>query len=352
MRVEKYLLLVLVLLCLEPSGLAIPFNSTQPGWQNVMEEAKTAMNQAALISSQKEYEVAKKRVRESANNVKSAACLLRIGDTYLDMGKYSFASLFYNRALEIETELLDQNSLDLAQTILKTAEVYKLQRDYRSAGILYERALSIREKRLGNNHPSVAAVARDVGHMAQVTRPNSAAELSENYKKAEALYKRALEIYQTVGSRFTLDEILTLDRLTMLFRWQHRNKEMDSICQRGNEMRKSLLSSNQKRVAESLCDSSDLTKAQALELMRKPNRAKSNKPCDLDLLSRKLNNWGVECMSNSDFSNAERFFTEAITLDPVDSFIFLNRSIARKNLGKQKESISDRRKSLELQLQF
>ena len=94
------------------------------------------------------------------------------------------------------------------------------------SGPLLKRALEIREKELGPDHPDTAQSLNNLAmfHVIMV-----------EYKTAEELFLRALEIYEkTPGSPGT---VTTLDNLAQLYTVMHKGSKSKEMADRAADLR-------------------------------------------------------------------------------------------------------------------
>ncbi|CAF0977592.1 unnamed protein product [Didymodactylos carnosus] len=85
-----------------------------------------------------------------------------IGKVYKAIGKYDSALMHYERALDIEQQLLSDNHPDIAETYKNIGEIYNQQGDHAHALGYYERAQQIVLKLLPPNHPGFSTTYNNI----------------------------------------------------------------------------------------------------------------------------------------------------------------------------------------------
>ncbi|CAF4221967.1 unnamed protein product, partial [Rotaria sordida] len=110
---------------------------------------------------------------------------LQLGSVYTDIGEYSKAITFYERAINIYKKMNPPSQLNLATAYNNIGVVYKNMGEYSKALSSYERALEIRRIALPPNHPDLAASYNNIGSVYY--------NMGE-YSKALSSYERAFDI--------------------------------------------------------------------------------------------------------------------------------------------------------------
>ncbi|CAF1429151.1 unnamed protein product [Rotaria sordida] len=108
-----------------------------------------------------------------------------IGLVYDNMGEYSKALSYYEKDLEISLKALPPNHPDLASSYNNIGAVYDNMGEYSKALSSYERSLEIKKTALPPNHPDLAASYNNIG---------SAYNNMGEYSKALSYYEKALQI--------------------------------------------------------------------------------------------------------------------------------------------------------------
>ncbi|CAF3966410.1 unnamed protein product, partial [Adineta steineri] len=120
-----------------------------------------------------------------SNHPDLATSYSNIGLTYSEMGEYSKALSYYEKALEIQEKSLPSDHPDSAITYNNIGSVYDFMGEYSKTLSYYERALEILKKTLPLNHPDLANLYNNVGNV-----HNKMGEYSE----ALSFYGKGLEI--------------------------------------------------------------------------------------------------------------------------------------------------------------
>ncbi len=113
----------------------------------------------------------------------------RLGNVYINLGKYQKALPLLEQTLALRMEILDKNYPSIASSYNNLANLYYSMGNLNAALSLYQKSLKMREEVLGGNHPDTA------------TSYNNLAGLHESrgeYSKALKLYQKALKIRKEV----------------------------------------------------------------------------------------------------------------------------------------------------------
>ncbi|CAF4238089.1 unnamed protein product [Rotaria sordida] len=113
----------------------------------------------------------------------------QLGTVYKDIGEYSKAITFYERAIDIYKKMSAPSQLNLAATYNQIGLVYYNMGEYSKARTYYEKDLEISLKALPPNHPDLAGSYNNIGNVY-----NNMAE----YSKALSSYERAFDIDKKV----------------------------------------------------------------------------------------------------------------------------------------------------------
>jgi tetratricopeptide (TPR) repeat protein len=110
-----------------------------------------------------------------------------IGNVYYSLSDYSKALSSYEKALEIMQQSPPLNHSDLASTYNNIGAVYYDMGDYPKARSSYEKALEIRQQSSPPNHPDLGMSYYNIGLVY---------EKMGNYSRARSFYERAVDIGQ------------------------------------------------------------------------------------------------------------------------------------------------------------
>ncbi|MDM8526899.1 tetratricopeptide repeat protein, partial [Anaerolineales bacterium HSG24] len=112
------------------------------------------------------------------------------------IANYEAARPYFEKALEINREVLGQRHPDTAQSLNNLGALLRAMGDYEAARPYYEKALEIRREVLGQRHPSTAQSLNNLGFLLQAMG---------DYEAARPYYEKALEINREVlGQRHPL----------------------------------------------------------------------------------------------------------------------------------------------------
>ncbi len=184
---------------------------------------------------------AREKIEGETRNI--AQLLNKIGIFLREMGLYSSASPFTQRALAIMEKARGPNHPDVAISLNNLAMLYHRQGKYDEALPLYQRALAIWEKALGPDHPDMAT---SLNNLAALYRGQG------KYDEALPLYQRALAIREKTLGPDHPDVATSLNNLAELYRAQGKYDEALPLYQRALALDKRALGPDHPDVATSL----------------------------------------------------------------------------------------------------
>ncbi|CAF4181542.1 unnamed protein product [Rotaria sordida] len=126
-------------------------------------------------------------LEEATSDGYKAQYNLELGTVYKDIGEYSKAITFYERAIDIYKKMNPPNHPDLASSYNNIGLVYYKMGEYPKALSSYERSLEIKKIALPPNHPDLALSYNNIGLVYD--------NMGE-YSKALSYYEKAQEIFQ------------------------------------------------------------------------------------------------------------------------------------------------------------
>jgi len=130
-------------------------------------------------------ELCKKHLKKVTDESKQSLLYYQLGLVLNEMGEYSEALSYHEKALDIQEESLPSNHSDLARSYNDIGLVYNNMGEYATALRCHEKALDIRKKSLPPNHPDLARSYNDIG----LVYNNMG-----DYSKALQYHEKALEI--------------------------------------------------------------------------------------------------------------------------------------------------------------
>jgi tetratricopeptide (TPR) repeat protein len=136
-------------------------------------------------------------------------------------GRYEEAAAAYARALPVAEALVESDPQLLATLLHNLGGLAHSRGDDASAELLARRGLTLRESCCG---PEDAAVAADAAALAAIL------EGLERFEAAEALYRRALAIWEAEGDDYEMG--MTLNGLAAVIRFSGRALEAEPLFRR------------------------------------------------------------------------------------------------------------------------
>jgi tetratricopeptide (TPR) repeat protein/tRNA A-37 threonylcarbamoyl transferase component Bud32 len=172
-----------------------------------------------------------------------AASLNSLANVHWEQGEYTRAEPLHERALRIRQQKLGPNHPDVAQSLHNLALVYLKVGEYAKAEPLFQRSVKIVEDKLGPNHAKVAHYAQNLGKLYTATG---------DYARAEPLLKRSLKIRE---ERFGPDHLDVADSqggLAILYRCMGQYEKAEALTERSLKVQEELLGSDGPDMAYSL----------------------------------------------------------------------------------------------------
>ena len=109
-------------------------------------------------------------------------------DSYKD-GDYNKALEYYNKALDIQKQILGEKDPDTVASYISIGRIYYVLGSYNKALEYYNKALDIRKQISGERHPNTAIIYNNIGGVYYVLG---------DYNKALEYYKKSLDIQKQV----------------------------------------------------------------------------------------------------------------------------------------------------------
>jgi len=149
----------------------------------LLEAAKTLLDSARYDLALQQGQQALQQCEPGTPD--AAACLLFVGDVFLEMGAWEAAFQQYQAALAIYSQKSGLRDLATAEALNRLGEYFYKKTDYSQAATFYQKALQIREAALGSWHERVADGYNNLGNC-QVGQGD--------YAAASKLHQKALDI--------------------------------------------------------------------------------------------------------------------------------------------------------------
>ena len=236
--------------------------------------------------------------------------LLAAGQMALTLADYSHAQEWFERLLKIR-EKEGKEDTELALVLGRLATLHQYQGDYKTAEPLFKRSLEINEKTLGKNHPDVAAT---LNNLALLYKSQG------RYEDAEPLYKRALEIWEKSLGKEHPHVAAALNNLAGLYRAQGRYEDAEPLYQRALEIKEKSLGKDHPDVATTLNNLAGLYESQGryedAEPLYKRDLAISEKSLGKDHpdVATTLNNLAGLYYKQEKYQEAADMFERAIAI--------------------------------------
>lgn len=144
-------------------------------------------------------------------------------------GEYEQAATLYEQALPLVEKHFGADSVETARVLVNLADTCERRKDRARAQALYQRALGIYEGRADEA----------VAHAGVLNELASLYYLQRQYGKAAPLFKRSLQIMESVRGVEHVDLLPMLDNLTALYLTTHRGERAEEFRRRAATIRKS-----------------------------------------------------------------------------------------------------------------
>jgi len=181
-----------------------------------LDDALVALNEASKLT----------RKHELNDLTLSAEILNSLGVVYFNQGEMRKAETSFIAATRVGSVSSNAtNALDVALTNL--GSLYQRRRQYKKAEAAYKRSLEVTETRLGNSHSSLSVILGKLGWLYIATR---------RYKEAEAHFQRSLAILEKAelsDERLTMQ---TLQGLAMTYINEHDETRAEPLLARAAEI--------------------------------------------------------------------------------------------------------------------
>ncbi len=249
--------------------------------------------------------------RDNMEFPEAARLLMRVGWYLKERAQYREAEPIVQRALVINTQQLEPNNVDTAQTLNVLAGIYDAQGRYAEAEPLYIRGLTIYEHLLGPEHPYTV---RNLNNLASLYT------VQGRYTDAEPLYQRALAICsQTLGLEHP-DTAGSLNNLAYCYEDQGKYTEAETLMQQALAIYERLsgpdhpdTAASLNNLAELYCQQGKYTEAEPLYLRALTICEQLFGPDHPDTATS-LNNLAGLYFQQGDYVKAEPLYLHALTI--------------------------------------
>jgi CHAT domain-containing protein/Tfp pilus assembly protein PilF len=266
-------------------------------------------------------------------------------------GQTAQALSFYQQAIAQSRQVSPK---DTAAILYAQASLLKEQHQLAKAKQAFEESLQLREQYLGKDHGSVAISLNGLASIYMAVA---------DYKKAEELYKRALNITEKQADN-QRNLAITINNLAELYRTTGHFNDAEPLFKQALELDKSSFGTEHPRVAirfnnlaELYRQMGDYAKAIQLLEMALDIEQKTDKETSPENIGIRYNNLGQVYRTIGDFDKAEQYYQQALQIFEKNSgkngtlyAIGLNNmGWIYQALGKTKEAEQHFKKALSIQ---
>jgi tetratricopeptide (TPR) repeat protein len=186
--------------------------------------------------------------QEQLSSIEAAQVLLKVGWYLKDRVRYKEAEPLIRQALEMNSQHLPPDSVDIAQALTILAEMYHAWGYYAEAEPPYQKALTIYE-RLGSEHPYTIS---SMSNLASLYSSQG------KYKEAERLYQRVLTSREKDLGPEHLDTARSLSNLGCCYGDEGKYTEAESLLKRALAIYERQLSPDDPELADVLNNLAEL----------------------------------------------------------------------------------------------
>lgn len=152
-------------------------NSTEESWKEHKVAAEHAMSQGRLDLAETQWLIALRLAEDFDKSDKRFAFTLeKLAEFYFQRGKLDKAHLYCEQVLEVYSEILGPNHIDVSCIAGNLAMICHARKNYRKAEKYYLQALEIKRELLGNDHPEVTKLRSHYADVLQLTDRGEEAE--------------------------------------------------------------------------------------------------------------------------------------------------------------------------------
>jgi tetratricopeptide (TPR) repeat protein/transcriptional regulator with XRE-family HTH domain len=200
-------------------------------------------------------------IPEQAGSMELADVLRKSADYLSARAQYREAEPLYQRALHIQEQQSELESLLAASTLFGLAKLYRAQGRYELADAPGQRALHIREQTLGADHLDVASSLNELATLAYE---------QGKYDQAETLYQRAWRIRKKTWGARHQEVARSLHNLAMLYCMQGKYDQAESLAQQALDIWEQTREPEHLDVAYVLTNLAEISLAQGKYAQAKP----------------------------------------------------------------------------------
>lgn len=252
------------------------------------------------------------------------------------------------RALEIQKRYGFSVNVSTVDTMRHVAWAFYLQRKFDSARRWYEAVLESKKKLFGENHAEMDGVFRD---LAMVNKSMN------DRKKVVEYCEKSNAIVESQADKTTAQKVSSLYTLAGAHIEAGDYEKAQFLVERALNMIEADKNSSENQVSEALHrlvieyvrqNKFDQVKPYFERLAKLRSKelesqiAKSNGGKSLQRVVIGYNNLGVMSLNCKQYADAEKFFTQAISIDPNYRLAYENRAITRTATGNTKGAEEDR----------
>jgi len=126
---------------------------------------------AALHAAEEAVQVAKTEYGQ--NSLQAADTMNNLANLYLYWKRSAEAEQLYKRAILIDLEKLDKESVEMAAIYFNLGVAYAMQKKYTAAIDILNKALNIRLKKLGRDDPATKNIEQMIAELTSLAYPKT-----------------------------------------------------------------------------------------------------------------------------------------------------------------------------------
>lgn len=203
-----------------------------------------------------------------------------LGLTLVEKGSYQEAEEHYNHAIQIKSDILGDEHIDMSDSLNNLGLLYNEKGAYAEAEPLFHKAIEIRQKFLGQEHIRVANCQNNLA---------SCYFYQERYDDAEKVYSCVLEIYEKLYGGEHREFATALNNLATVYLEEEKYTEAESGFLRVLDLQERILGKSHPDVATTMSNLAaayvELSKFNQAETAYKQALKIQKESIDLDCIS-------------------------------------------------------------------
>ncbi|KAK0711611.1 hypothetical protein B0H67DRAFT_296663 [Lasiosphaeris hirsuta] len=169
------------------------------------------------------------RLRKGTDdNEGTAYLLLKVGESFNNLGKYEEAEQMHRQALQLWEKALGEEHPDTLRSMSNLANVLNRQGKYEEAEQMHRQALQLWEKALGEEHPDTLS---SMNNLAVIL------DSQGKYEEAEQMHRQALQLWEKALGEEHPDTLSSMSNLANVLDSQGKYEEAEQMHRQALQLR-------------------------------------------------------------------------------------------------------------------